>query len=307
MQVSLNPLYLCNFRCSFCYLTKEQLSDRTTTPIEVIVERLQEINDFSPIQGVDLYGGEVGILDYGYLNELDAEIRKFTPNINVITNLSKMNHYFLHEDISLSVSWDYKARQSWEKVLENMMSLDRSLSVLMLATPELMMFRPEEVMSHLYLVPNLTSIEIKPYSPNQANDMGPMELQYMNWVGDWITMFRKNHRLSQRMDLENIHRIERSLSGSYNAFSDNHIYIRPSGRLAVLDFDENQKEYFREVENMQGYKEWSDNEKLRVNNNKVCGACKYKGKCLTEHYREVRETDTSCNGFRQLLDWYQVQ
>ena len=306
MQVSINPTYLCNFRCSFCYLTKEQLSDKTTTPIEVIVDRLKEIDKYRPIQGVDLYGGEIGILDYEYLNELDFEIRKFTPNINAITNLSKINHYFLHEDVSLSVSWDYKARQSWERVLENMMSLDRPLSVLMLASPGLTMFRPEEIMSYLYLIPNLTSIEIKPYSSNQANSVsvGLAEFQYMDWVKDWVIMFRKNQSLSKRINFENIRRIERSLSGVYNAFSDNHIYIQPNGKLAVLDFDTLQNEYFREVGNMQEYEEWANNEKAKVYNNKICGTCKYKGGCLTEHYRDVQESDISCSGFKQLLDWY---
>ena len=28
ITVSINPTYYCNFRCDFCYLTEEQLSDR---------------------------------------------------------------------------------------------------------------------------------------------------------------------------------------------------------------------------------------------------------------------------------------
>ena len=67
-SVSINPTYFCNFNCDFCYLSKEQLRDRTTTQIDVIMDRLAEID--IPISHVDLYGGEIGLLQDSYLNEL---------------------------------------------------------------------------------------------------------------------------------------------------------------------------------------------------------------------------------------------
>ena len=185
MQVSINPTYLCNFRCSFCYLTEGQLSDPKTTPIDKIDEKLKEIDTYQKITGVDIYGGEIGLLNYNYLTALDECIRKYTGNINVITNLSKINPYFRHSDITLSVSWDFTARQGWERVLENMMTIDRPLSVLLLASPELLKRRPSEVLSYLYQVPMLESIEIKPYSSNQANQLsmrGQLELEFEHWL-----------------------------------------------------------------------------------------------------------------------------
>ena len=309
MQVSINPTYLCNFRCSFCYLTEEQLSNPETTPIDKIDERLKEISSYQSITGVDIYGGEVGLLDYNYLVSLDQCIRKYTDNINVITNLSKINAYFRHSNITLSVSWDFVARQGWERVLENMMRIDRPISVLMLASPELIKRRPSEVLSYLYQIPMLESIEIKPYSSNQANQLstrGQSELEFEHWVMEWIKLFEKNRGIATGVQFENISRIKRSLDSSYNAFSDNHIYIQPNGKLAVLEFDINQNEFFMELHNMEEYHSWSEGEKSRVLRNEFCSKCKYLGKCLTEHYREVRKEDIECNGFHDLLQWYEL-
>jgi sulfatase maturation enzyme AslB (radical SAM superfamily) len=309
MQVSINPTYLCNFRCSFCYLTKEQLSDPKTTPLDMIEDRLKEINSYQRLTGVDIYGGEIGLLDYNYLVNLDRCIRKYTDKINVITNLSRINTYFRHSDITLSVSWDFVARQGWERVLENMLVIDRPISVLMLASPELIVRRPSEVLSYLCQIPTLESIEIKPYSSNQANQLsakGQSELEFEHWVMEWIKLFEKNHGISTRIQFENINRIKRSLSSEYSAFSDNHIYIQPNGNLAVLEFDQDHNEYFLELADMDGYHNWSIKEKVRVHNNSICSKCKYLGRCLTEHYREVNEDDIECNGFHDLLQWYEL-
>lgn len=300
MIVSLNPTYLCNFRCEFCYLTKEQLSDKSKMPLEKLEKVLCDINSFQKIGMVDLYGGEVGLLDSGYLDEMDAIIRKYTDDVNVITNLYKVNPYFLREDVMLSVSWDYTAREKWETVLSNMLMLSKPISVLMLASPEFVKFSPEEVLSTLGMALNVESIEIKPYSRNQANDLFAGDREFEECIQKWLRYEKDNFM----PHFENKGRIERSLSGQYNAFSDGHIYIQPDGTLAVLDFDLDRKEYFRPMSHMVEYAVWSKMEKFKVRHNPICGKCEYQGKCLTEHYREVKEGDTSCSGFKNLLDWY---
>ena len=59
MNVSINPSYFCNFNCSFCYLTKEQLADTKKIPLAKLDKLLGQIPDISY---VDLYGGEIGAL-----------------------------------------------------------------------------------------------------------------------------------------------------------------------------------------------------------------------------------------------------
>ncbi len=58
MIISINPWYYCNFDCDFCYLTKDQLNDKTLLPLDILSKRLAEITTHSKIDMVDLYGGE---------------------------------------------------------------------------------------------------------------------------------------------------------------------------------------------------------------------------------------------------------
>jgi MoaA/NifB/PqqE/SkfB family radical SAM enzyme len=299
MIVSLNPTYLCNFRCNFCYLTREQLADKSRIDLSVLEKRLKEINDYQPIEMVDLYGGEIGLLDHGYLLEMDALIKQYTDDINIITNLYKIHPYF-SEGAKISVSWDHTAREKSDVVLNNILLMSDPVSILMLASPEFVKFSPEEVMEALEPVLNVVeSIEIKPYSRNQANDLFAGDLEYEDCIERWI----EYSQYATMPHFENKSRIERSLNKEYNAFSDSHIYIQPDGTLAVLDFDQDRKEYFRPMNHMTEYAVWSKMEKFKVRHNPICSKCEYSGHCLTEHYREVKEGDASCSGFRNLLDW----
>ncbi len=43
ITVSVNPSYFCNFRCDFCYLTEEQLSDQKKIELEKLDDLLSQI------------------------------------------------------------------------------------------------------------------------------------------------------------------------------------------------------------------------------------------------------------------------
>ncbi len=36
----------------------------------------------------------------------------------------------------------------------------------------------------------------------------------------------------------------------------------------------------------------------------ICRSCEFYGKCLTEHYRYVKDLNNSCNGYKFLIEWY---
>jgi hypothetical protein len=97
------------------------------------MDRLAEID--IPISHVDLYGGEIGLLQDDYLNELIDRIHStYDTTISIITNLSAVRDVFLRDDIELSVSYDFDAREKQQIVLTNMMMLTRPFSVLTLAS-----------------------------------------------------------------------------------------------------------------------------------------------------------------------------
>ena len=305
IDLSINPSYKCNFRCSFCYLTEEQLGERRILELEVLRQKLKETSMKRPIRHVDVYGGEVALLDDSYLRNLLTLVEDYaSKGINIITNLSVLHPLFASDKYNLSVSWDGPLRQDSHKVLSHILSLERPVHILMLASPPMLKWGVSEIQRMIELfnsVSNITSLEIKPYSSNQANQWHAPYRTYEKFVARWIDL------APFRFEFINQKYIDQSLAGARNAWSDNHLYITPEGKWAVLDFDSESREYFLEIKNWRDYLDWCEREKKRVQNDPLCGKCCYLGHCLSEHLRggtSARLRDDSCDGFKGLLDWY---
>jgi sulfatase maturation enzyme AslB (radical SAM superfamily) len=301
INLSLNPTYLCNFRCEFCYLTPEQLADKNTLEIVKYRLMLKEIKDAGYQVGtIDLYGGEVALLDEYYLNQVYRWAKDIheVKRINVITNLSKINPFFLKPEVDLCVSFDFEARERHEQVLANIAKVPKPIGILMLASPNLLKLDVNRMISILNAFQNVVSVELKPYSANQANTLPVTDKDFEEFVKKWITS-----SVNKRFRFINEEKIIESLNGTYNAFSDNHVYITPNGKFGVLEFDQKDNEFFMELDSFGEYLLWVRHEQRRVNANEICSACPYLGHCLTEHYRDVKSIENSCSGFRHLLDW----
>ena len=295
MNVSINPTYFCNFRCDFCYLTTNQLSDQK----KIEPSRLDELLfDIPKINHIDLYGGEIGAIKRPYYDEIKGVIRKhYSGKININTNFSMLDDRFFEDDITLAVSYDFEAREKSDLVFSNMLMSKKPIAVLILASHNVIAMNVDEMIQKLNLLSSVISVEIKPYSINQANQQDVSHRQFENFVIKWIeSPIQKNFEFMNEIN------IYESLAKTYNAFSDDHIYITPNGNYGVLEFDKNDKEYFLELSNYSEYEEWAKKEKIGLS--KICQSCKYVGHCLTEHYRYVKDLDNSCNGYKGLLDYY---
>lgn len=299
MILSINPTYYCNFRCDFCYLTEEQLSDRKLLPLTDLNDMLSDITQYRTIDKVDIYGGEIGLLPVEYWNDLIHLLHIYgIKDINLNTNLSMVNEITCDERVHTSVSYDFEAREDHLRVFRNMALLGKPFSILMLASPNVIVKDVDEMVGVLNTLKNLQSVEIKPYSTNQANQFTIPYSKYEDFVKKWI--INKDRKFS----ITNEHSLEDVLDGAKNSFSDDHLYITPNGKYAVLDFDENDNEYFQEYNTLDEYNLWCDKEVKRVSENNFCSSCSYFGNCLSEHLREVKSLEESCNGFVNLIEWY---
>ncbi len=277
--------------CSFCYLTDEQRRSSILLNLHVLRERIEElIMSGCVIRDVDIYGGEVSILDERYLNDLFDLIKDYTDKINVVTNLLVKNPALNRKDIGLSVSFDMEVRPQWRKVMGNLLTTYRDVSVLMLATPELVGIGANNIVDVMNILQSVKSVEVKPYSPNQNNWSKDTDGGFVQLVKGLIK------RKDKKFDFVNEKKIQECLNGTYNAFSNDHIYITPSGGFAVLDFDKDDKEFFQEIE-LDEYWQWCKTENRAVCSGEVCRECEFKGHCLTEHYRHH-----TCSGFPELLN-----
>ena len=294
MVISLAPSFHCNFRCPWCYLSVEQLKEKKLLDLSILEQRLQEV---APVEHVDVYGGEPGTLPPMYVEKMLELLQKYTRSINVISNFSVVPDWFHRQDISVSASYDWTFRQHHEKVLNNIISFSRPVPILMLATEELCRVDPKEIANILNAVATVKSLEIKPYSTNQFNQHSMDWTVFEEWIKQWL-------ELDLKFELVNRSLLKRSVNKLYTAYSDNHLYIDPDGNFAVLDFDLNDREYFRPMVNLTEYQQWVETERNMVQQNQFCSKCEWQGHCATEHYRNVKSLDRSCNGFKNLLDWY---
>jgi sulfatase maturation enzyme AslB (radical SAM superfamily) len=299
MILSINPSYYCNFRCDFCYLTEQQLNDRTLLPLEQLEKRILELKKYYTVDMIDLYGGEIGLLSEEYVNQLCKLLNNNgIDDINIITNLSMVNNVILNPDLYITVSYDFDCREQHERVWNNMLKLTKPFSILILASEGLLKKDVDDMIVQLSLLNNLSSVEIKPYSTNQSNSHAISHTDYEEFVKKWI-----NSPITKEFQFINEDNINKSLNGTKNAFSDDHIYITPAGNFAVLEFDLNDREYFKNLNSIEDYINWADNEP-ELNVSQICRDCEYYGHCLTEHYRYVKTLDNGCNGYKGLLDWY---
>lgn len=300
ITLSINPLYRCNFRCAFCYLTPEQLSSKDLLDLNKLRELLDQLKkEEIGISHIDLYGGEVGMLKEEYLEEFHQIISEsYQGEVNVVTNLSKIHPYFLKDNVYLSVSYDFIARERHDEVFSNLLMVNKPISILMLASPELLKLDVDTIINHLNVVSNIASVEVKPYSSNQSNQLAVSDKEFEEFIKKWLTS-----SVEMNFEFVNEGNIFDALEGTRNAFSDDHVYITPEGKFAVLDFDESDHEYFKSLEDINEYFVWQKEEKIKVQANPFCSQCEYLGRCLTEHYRDVKSLENSCSGFKELLDW----
>jgi hypothetical protein len=245
-----------------------------------------------------LYGGEIGALKKDYFYGLKEVIRNhYDGEINIITNYSMLHEGFYEDDVYLSVSYDFEAREKSDKVFYNMLQSPVPIAVLILASPQVINMDVNNMINQLNLCSAIESVEIKPYSINQANAYNVTHKQFEDFIIRWLEA-----ETPKQFHFVNEDHIKESLTKEYNAFSDNHIYITPNGKYGVLEFDKNDKEYFLELDTWQDYIAWTKKEKTD-NVSDICRNCEYFGHCLTEHYRYVKDLDNSCNGYKGLLDY----
>jgi hypothetical protein len=300
ITVSINPSYFCNFRCNFCYLTPEQLGDQKKIPLAILNQRLKEISEVRKIDWVDLYGGEIGALKKDYFYGIKNVIRKYYKDkINIITNYSMLHEGFFENDFYLSISYDFEAREKSDLVYNNMFQSTVPIAVLILASQKVIEMNVDDMINKLNLCSSIESVEIKPYSINQANAHPITHKDFELFVKKWI-----ESSVTKKFDFINEGKIIESLNKNYNAFSNNHVYITPNGNFAVLEFNKDDKEYFLELNSIKEYIKWAEQEPIN-NVSDICKKCKYYGHCLTEHYRYVKDLTNSCNGYKGLLDYYE--
>lgn len=308
MKISINPSYFCNLRCNFCYYY-DWLGDRKCLDLQKLNQLLSQIDALHGIDWIDLYGGEITVLPYDYTQELLKTIRAhYSGTISVITNFVKPapmfvgpNKLFDESNYRTAVSYDFECRQHHEKVWNNILSHEGDVHVLMVATPCLMEKNVDDMILQLNMATNIRSVDIKSYSSSQHNDFQLPWKDYESFLQRWISSpIPKNFECVVERNLM------QCFSGERSSWNDDHVFINPDGKLTLIEYDEQDRELFRELDGIEDFAKYASREKERVLTNPICSTCPWVGRCLTEQYRNVLDINKGCNGFRGLIEWYKA-
>lgn len=278
LAISINPTYKCNLNCDFCYLNKLH-SDKLMNLNKLDKQLRQLSNDFE-LKYIDLYGGEITILDEFYVKELICICEKYTNNISLVSNFVELPEWIYDIKYRIGSSWDYKYRDKGEKILENIdyyyKKTNKKVSVL-LCSPKLYDCK-EEILNIL----NRDSIESFALIPCMKTKYNNIEYNFKKYE-DSVKYFI-NHPIKPYF--ENEMRLKK------NREIYKHIFINPSNEIVNIKYDENGNEYFQAIDNIEleiPYK---------------CSICDNFDKCQNEHMENYLEDGYDCIGFYKLINWY---
>lgn len=297
IDLSINPSYLCNLRCSFCYLGEKNLRDKEKISLGLLKSRLDEICISRKLGHVDVYGGEITVLPEAYVEAIIALIKTYRPDsISLVTNLTRLPKYLQDPEIGINVSYDFSARNKNIEVLRNMMWLNRSFSIITLVSPVFVSkeLDPDRVIRTLKALSYLHSFELKPYSQSKTSQgtvssdvYEKLVLTYLLKIKDSSFIFKNKYLLDEILQSNNSYPIE------------DHLFINPQGKFCIL-VQEAGKEFFQPYESFNRFLEEKNKRTDEALKNSFCKSCKYFGKCLTEH----PVLNDVCSGYRGLIDQY---
>lgn len=179
-SLTIYPSFLCPFKCSFCFGNQENFSLLNTQQLEIFLN--SHSKDFDKIY---ISGGEPMALNKLYFDELIDTIKKYNQNIFIKTYPYSLTNY--RDDVEYIISYDFLARPTALSIWTNIMNFPKQFDMEMLLTPTLFKYHPNSIFQKLALLPNLKSVELKPYFKNSITTWNINETMVEKFISAWIS------------------------------------------------------------------------------------------------------------------------
>lgn len=272
ISISINPTYKCNFNCDFCYL--KDLDKSNLLNLNTLKKQLKELSIKYIIANIDIYGGQIFLLQDEYLKQLFNICFKYVQNIYLVTNMSiKKDWIFRHKNIIISTSWDYIYRQQNQLILNNIKhyitTYNKDISII-LTHPNLYSYKKQIVNILNSTFKQDINISLKPYYKTNNTDYNINFQNYQKFFLYLYSNLNKNFNILIEIN-ENL--IE-------------HIFISPNNQIQTISYNSNNQEYFANIMTQQ--------------NSINCICCTKYNNCLKQH--KFLKTDYDCCGQYKLLN-----
>jgi len=227
VDLSICPLVRCNMNCSFCYIDKAKFNDRDTLSLETLKDVLSNYE----IRNLDVYGGEITLLDKQYAMKLVSTIYRFyKKNIGFVSNGLQVPEHWVSifkqdfSKVSFSVGNGRRLFDTVERTILNLYcnhNIDYSLIALD--------FGDIPFQSEVFKFAK--QVSIKPYSKpahskeeHQADMLKILENLYHNYKDIW----NKLERVEKDRD------------------EIRHFFLMPDGNLYDIRYNDN-GEFFEDI------------------------------------------------------------
>lgn len=272
ISISINPTYNCNFNCDFCYLNG--FNTQSLLDLNKLKDQLKEVSTKYIITSIDIYGGQIFLLQDSYLKQLFNTCFVYVQNIYLITNMSITKAWiFEHNNIIISASWDYIYRPQNQIILNNIKdyikTYKKNISII-LTHPNLYSHKKQIVNILNSTFKQDINISLKPYYKTNNTDYN---INFQNYQKFFLYLY-SNLNANFNILIE------------INDKSTQHIFISPNNQLQTISYNSNLQQYFTN---------YLDQEET-IN----CICCtKYKN-CLKQH--KFLKTNYDCCGQYKLLN-----
>lgn len=303
--LSIQPTWKCNYNCDYCYLGYLRKENKIL-PLGILQQRFEEIIKENKIEAIDIFGGEIGILDSSYLENLVSICYGYFGNIpiRITSNCSNKKAIRLVKkfedklDIGLAVSWNLERKNNDKVELEilNRPAPVKNFMVLVVALPSI-------IFSNIYSLLNrfqswnkpVTILRYFPSIYNENPESSINDKDYTEFMKELISAYRQGGYTFPLINLDIL----------YNNFNNSplmetNIFLTPSGEWSWVNYKQG-KEYFVTSSNLEDWKKACEEEKLLYK--EKCGKCRYYNKCLAEHLNFDSLKEEECCGLRNFIDW----
>lgn len=290
LSLSVMPLFACNCNCSYCYLGTRR-KDQSILSINDLINRLNELKQHSiEISSIDVYGGNLDLLQIDYLKNILCICKDSCEKVNVVANVDKnLNVASLANSlncaIGISVNDDRIINEKVFDALEHI-SYDnafyKKIDILCVCLHSLIQTDLPKFLQRLNTYSCVKSLAILQYSASIRN---PNRYSISN--KELASFLIKIHNEF----LINKYSFSLRLPQQSSPFEKHHMYIMPSGRFAYLKYDENGLEDFSEVSSIEEFYFTTIKELLKFSQ---CSTCKYNQLCFAEHLKMHNADDICC-------------
>lgn len=297
MIVHVMPSFLCNWNCSYCYLGALK-QDKTQLSLNALASRLTDISSHAMIDTINIYGGEITLLDDNYLKSLFTLCSWHTKDVACVTNNPVAPQIDLYPWISWSSSLN-KERDNYTATLQSLFLRENKITTLtQVVTPSLLKEDPKYILERIDTL--CESVTFLRYSPSRVNPLWKISNKaYEDFI---ISMLDEYKNSSYDFVLANAQELEDCINRKYDPTIQSNIFIMPNGNFAIVAYDKNHHEYFKELGSWHDYQE--EIEKEASFYEKQCSNCKYYGRCYAEHITKHQTDDICCGGYK-LLEYYE--